>query len=132
MAPEQTNSTKPAETKPPLNMWYLTAVFTAVVAGMFSLVVGIVLFLNYLPQTPVNRGFDEEVTPLESTEMAALKENLIASTDEQLSEQLREQIRGLDLQLRQEYFHRKTVSSRGAWCLLAGLVVFFSSLLYPF
>ncbi len=109
-------------------MWYLTAVFTAIVAGIFSLIVCIVLFLNYLPQTPANRGFDEEVTPLESTEMIALKENLMTSTDEQVSEQFRKQIRGLDLQLRQEYFHSITVASLGAWYLLAGLVVFFSSI----
>ena len=124
MAPEQTNSTKPAETKPPVNMWYLTAVCTAVVAGIFSLIVGIVLFLNYLPQQPINRGLPDDVTPLESAELAHLKENLL----ENPSEQLREQIRGLDLQLRQEYFHRKTVSSLGAWYLLAGLVVLFSSI----
>ena len=124
MALEQNKPINPFETKPTSKMLYLTSVLTALVAGIFSLIVCLVLFLNYLPQLPAQRGLTEKVTPLESAEMTALKQTLMQNP----SERLREQIRGLDLQLRQEYFHRKAVSALGAWYLLAGLVVFFSSM----
>ncbi|KPK77350.1 MAG: hypothetical protein AMJ79_03460 [Phycisphaerae bacterium SM23_30] len=113
-----------AAARPQTCPWYQPAVATAVVAGVFSLIVSVVLVANYLPQRPASRDLPEDATPLESAEIIRMKENLKLNPDDQL----RQQIRGLDLQLRRQYFHRRTVTAWGAWLLLGGLAVFFTAL----
>jgi len=111
----QTTSTKPgAEDRPPAGDAGLqTAVRTAVVAGVFSLIVCALLLYDYslrLAKDP--------------HEAALFKDLRLAVAQQPDSVQLKEAIRSLDLQLREEYFRQRTFARLGAWLLLGGMVVF--------
>ncbi|HIE26730.1 TPA: serine/threonine protein kinase [Candidatus Poribacteria bacterium] len=93
--------------------WYQAAVRTAIVAGVFSLIVCGLLLTNY---------FQGRVSdPLNSKELSELKEALL---QEPRNDSIKEQIRVLDLELRQEYFRQREFSKWGSYLLLAGIVVF--------
>jgi len=94
-------------------VWYRAAVRTAIVAGVFSLIVCGLLLTNY---------FQGRISdPLNSKALSELKEALI---QEPRNDSIKEQIRGLDLELRQEYFRQREFSRWGSYLLLAGIVVF--------
>jgi outer membrane protein assembly factor BamB len=60
--------------------------------------------------------------PLKAPSLTTAKEQLRAQpTDEQLKQQIRE----LDLELRSQFFRRLDLNSGGAWLLIVGLVAFF-------
>jgi outer membrane protein assembly factor BamB len=89
-----------------------TWLLTALVAGLFSLVVsGVMVFDRFR----IAAG-----DPLKSAQMTALREQLAAAP---MDEQLKTQIRDLDLRLRRHYFDHLSLNNAGAWLLLAGLAV---------
>ncbi|MFV1966613.1 MAG: PQQ-binding-like beta-propeller repeat protein [Pirellulaceae bacterium] len=87
-------------------------VLTAVVAGVFATLVGTLLLVNFAVRAPAD--------PLETPVYLTLKAELKAQPD---SDELRQQIRNLDRDLREEYFRRKRFSIFGTYLLLGGLAV---------
>lgn len=86
---------------------------TRTLAALFSIVVALVMLVSHL-------GTDA-VDPLTSPELKPLKEKLgLSPTDEQL----KQQIRRVDLQMRSRYFRQLAHTSSGVYLLLAGAVVF--------
>jgi len=92
--------------------WYWASLGTAVVAGMFSLIVCVLLLSNYL------QGKASE--PLDSKELGELKATLLREPG---NDSVKDQIRSLDLRLRKEYFRRREFSRRGAYLLMGGVLV---------
>ena len=85
---------------------------TAIVAGLYSLVVAVLLVID-----AANRVTD---VPLESPEYVALKELL---SQDPGNEKVRQEIRSLDLKLRREYFRERDFTKTGALLLLVGVGV---------
>jgi len=92
---------------------YLVAVETAIVAGVFAAAVSAMLLADY--------GRRQAKDPLESDQFKALKAELAQRPGD---DQLKRQIRTLDLRLREEYFRGRRFAERGTWLLLGGIVVF--------
>jgi len=93
--------------------WYQTAVWTSIIAAVFSIVVSIFLLLNHFQSTWSD--------PLDSDQLRQLKASL---GQRPRDESVKTQIRELDLELRQEYFRRQRLSQKGSYLLLVGVVVF--------
>jgi len=111
----QITPTKPGEDDQPSagDFGYQMAVRIAAVAGVFSLVVCAMLFYDY----SLRQAKDPH-------EAALFKDLRLAVAQQPDNEPLKEGIRRLDLQLRQEYFRRRAFAQRGGWLLLGGIVVF--------
>ena len=114
------------ESSPPRSArqeWARTCSRIALIAAVFSLVLGGGLVVNtwHLYRGPENG----KVRLVEARELLPLK---IALREDPKNEPLKQQIRQLDQQLRQDYFRREQLASRGAWLLLAGAAVFLAAL----
>ena len=109
------------EVEPPVTAagraWFRAAVGTAVVAGAFSLIVCALLVHNDLQR--------RRTDPLNSSELEELKTRLL---QDPRSAPLKEEIRALDLRLRQDYFRRREFSRVGGYLLLGGVLVFLAGL----
>ena len=92
---------------------YQTAVRTAVVAALFSVIVCALLLSNHFI-----KSFSG---PLESQELSGLKTQLLENPKD---ENLKNKIRELDLYLRNEYFQHRNYSRLGSYLLLSGIIVF--------
>ncbi len=97
--------------------WYRCAVATAAVSGTFSLVVCVFLLRNH------GRGII--VDTQQETNLLNLRAHSRTQPDD---EQLLAQIRGLDLQIRQQRFRALDRSTKGAYLLLGGVVLMLISL----
>jgi outer membrane protein assembly factor BamB len=86
---------------------------TALIAGVFSAVVAVGLLFQQLTQPTRD--------PWKSPQLLALKEQLVSAPKD---EQLKQQIRDLDLLLRRRYAAHLDLARRGGWMLLGGLAVF--------
>jgi flagellar biosynthesis/type III secretory pathway M-ring protein FliF/YscJ len=95
------------------NQWYQAALWSAVVAAAFSLIVVVLLIVNYL-QIKV---FD----PVRAERLELLKLKILDRPDDK---QFLLQIRKLDLQIRQDRIRRNNFSYKGSFLLIGGLVVF--------
>lgn len=83
------------------------------VSGAFSLLLGIAMLAGHLH----SRSND----PLDSRQLKQLKEQLRQSPR---NEPVKQEIRRLDLELRQEYFRQAQRAKTGGWMLVAGTAVF--------
>ena len=108
--PERPNGTKFTSL---LTAWYETAALTAIIAGVFSAIVCILLIHNYAQ--------GKVTDPLASRQMADLKAQLFREPG---NDAIKQQIRSLDLKLRKEYFRRREFSRRGAYLLTGGVALF--------
>jgi len=95
---------------PPIR--FHSAAATAIVAGLFSLVVCGMLLVDFADRLTK--------VPLDAPEFVALKSDLANAPGD---EKLKEQIRDLDYALRLEYFREQQYTKRGVFLLLAGIVV---------
>jgi len=95
---------------------YRTAVRTAVAAGLFSLIVASLLIGSYIRRTVFDAARVEELDRLKV--QARLQPD---------NEQLRQQIRELDLQVRRSQIRRFEFSRRGNWLLVTGIGLFLFS-----
>lgn len=123
--PKGSNKTAAGKTTPSARRrtWHLACARIAVVAGIFSLVLGGVLLFN---SVRLYRGAGNgKVRLVEAQELLPLK---AALREDPKNEPLKEQIRQLDQQLRQEYFRREQLAANGGWWLVASAVVFLSAL----
>ena len=93
--------------------WYSAALGVAIVAGVFSLTVCVLLLYNHL-QIRIS-------DPLNSKELSELKMLLIRQPGD---DSIKEQIRAVDLQLRRQYFQRRNFSRRGGYLLIGGVAIF--------
>ena len=91
---------------------YPTVLMTAIVAGVFSVVVGALLGIDF-----VQRAGD---LSSDLPEYQTLKEPLSQEPD---NTSLRERIRKVDFQLRKEYFRQRRFTIRGAYLLAGGLAI---------
>jgi len=92
---------------------------TAVISGVFCLVVSLLLLFNYLQFSSRE--------PLESEAMKALVERL---ADDPRNEELKQDIRNLDLLARKAYFSSQWQIRTGSYLLLFGAILFAVSLRY--
>ena len=97
---------------PTTNGWYQAALWSAVVAAVFSLIVVGLLVVNYL-QIKV---FD----PVRAERLELLKLKILDHPDDVFLRQIRK----LDLQIRQDRIRRQNFSYKGSFLLLGGLAVF--------
>ncbi|MGA2060175.1 MAG: PQQ-binding-like beta-propeller repeat protein [Thermoguttaceae bacterium] len=98
------------------NTNYRLAILTVAIAGAFSLVVCSLLFYDYS-----RRGNSD---PLEIETYQALKTALAKQPE---NDDLKSQIRSLDLRLRREYFRQRAFTVVGAILLLGGVAIFLVS-----
>ena len=103
-APEQVQAT---------NSWYRCAVSTAILSGVFCIVVCAFILMNYGRSKMV--GTPEEVT------LADLRLEIRSKPDD---EQLLSRIRQFDLQVRQQRIRAVDRSRKGSYLLLSGVVFF--------
>ncbi len=90
-----------------------TVVFRcALVAGVFSFIFGTLLLVDYAARVAQD--------PLNAPEYLTLKAQLKANPQAAV---VKEKLRQLDLQLRNEYFQRRRFSTWGTWLLLTSLAV---------
>ncbi len=94
------------------NQWYQAALWSAVVAAVFSLIVVVLLVVNYL-QIKV---FD----PVRAERLELLKLKILDHPDDVLLLQIRK----LDLKIRQDRIRRHNFSYKGSFLLIGGLAVF--------
>ena len=97
--------------------WYRSAVATAIIAAIFSLIVFTLIVLNYIHGRVV--GTKQE------TQLENLKIEISGRPDD---EQLLSQIRHLDLQIRQQRIRRFDRSRKGGYLLVGSVVIFVISL----
>jgi outer membrane protein assembly factor BamB len=86
-------------------------VLTAWIAGLFSLLVGVVMFYEHVAAATND--------PWKSPQLLALKEKLSA---EPKNEAAQKKIRRLDLEFRQKFRHRLVLDKTGGWLMLAGVM----------
>ena len=99
--------------KPQAQIWYMAARNTALVAGVFCLVMLILLVITYL--------HSKTYYPFNSAKIVSFQVQL---AQHPADEHLKNQIRQYDLRLRKEYFRAQAQATRGAYLLFGGLVVF--------
>jgi outer membrane protein assembly factor BamB len=114
------------ETKPNTNIarpsfWDSPWKGIAIVAGVFSLLIMVMLFINAIYQ----KITIPEKEHLYSVEMAEKKALLSQNPD---SEELINDIRSIDLKLRQSYFDRMAFSNKVKYLLLLSVIVFLISI----
>lgn len=97
--------------------WYRSAVATAIISAIFSLIVCVFMVLNY--------GRTKMVGTTEEEELANLRAEIRRRPDD---EQLLSQIRELDLKTRQQRIRGLDRSRKGSYLLLGGVVVLLISL----
>ncbi len=91
---------------------YKSMVWTAIVTGIFSAVVGAGLVFSLATQW--------RNLPLDEPQYLALKKELETSADNQ---QRQQQLRDLDVRLRHRYFRQQIFMQRGGYLLAGGLIV---------
>ena len=90
-----------------------TCIVTALIAGLFCILICAAMIFFY-----ANSKADD---PLKAPHIAALKEQLRATPQ---NEQLKQQIRALDLQVRRRYFYQLSLTTTGGYLALGGLIAF--------
>ncbi|MCX6874777.1 MAG: PQQ-binding-like beta-propeller repeat protein [Verrucomicrobia bacterium] len=108
---------------PSRKIWARACSQTALIAGVFSLILGTLLLVNTfrLYRGPGNG----KVRLVEARELLPLK---AALREDPKNADLKNQVRQLDQDLRREYFRREHLASRGGWLLLGGAAVFLAAL----
>jgi len=91
---------------------YHLAVRIASVAGVFAAIVAILLLCDYARRPAVN--------PVENVAIGAFRNALRQQPD---NEKLKDQIRGMDEQIVNEYFRQRAFTAVGGWLLVCGIAV---------
>lgn len=93
----------------------------AAVAGLFSLVIALLLIWDYASRGGGHVDTLSAEGPLHSHGLVELKERLAADPQ---NNELKDRIRKLDLEVREGYFFGRDFLRRGGYLLLAGLAIF--------
>lgn len=102
-------------------IWQNSAGGIAIVSGIFSFIVLMVLVYTFATE---QAGLPEQER-IYSSALADAQARLI---QEPTNAELKQEIRRLDLALRQDFFERRAVNERGKWMLVIGMVLFLLSL----
>ena len=102
-----------ATPEPAADLRYRTFAAVAWIAALFSLLIGATLLYEHATATAND--------PWKSPQLLALKTKMAASPKD---EQIKTQIRELDLVFRQRYFRRLAMDATGGWMLAGGIAVF--------
>ncbi len=113
----KSRSDNPSENVEATSPWYRSAVATAIISGVFSLVVCVLIVLNY--------GQSKMVGTKQESQLENLKSEIRGRPDD---EQLLSQIRQLDLQVRRQRIRGLDRSRKGSYLLLGSVVVLLISL----
>ena len=95
-----------------INQWYKSAVSTAVVGAVFSFVILILVFANYVRSNIVEARQEQELVDLKA-------EILDRPGDEQLLEKIRQR----DLRYRQNLINTRNFNLKGSYLLLGSVVI---------
>jgi outer membrane protein assembly factor BamB len=101
------------------------SVGVAIAAGAFSLVVAVLLFMSQLNQKTYRGDADLDQDPIFVEQLMELKVRLAKNPRD---ETLKQELRQLDLEIRDRYFAAQDFIRRGAYLLLLGMAVFVLSL----
>jgi outer membrane protein assembly factor BamB len=93
--------------------WYRASLMIAVVAGVFSLLAFALMVSNFIQL--------KSSDPLNSIELTELKTQL---SHQPADMSLKDQIRALDLQLRESYFRHREFSKLGSYLLVGSITIF--------
>ncbi len=93
--------------------WPQGAKYTAMASGAFCLLMSLLLMINHFQSRAVD--------PLSSTGLTALKVSLAQNPGD---EKIKQEIRVLDLRLRQEFNRRLALGDQARWLLFGGMAVF--------
>jgi len=93
--------------------WYRASLMIAVVAGVFSLLAFALMVSNFIQL--------KSSDPLNSIELTELKNQLLHQPADM---SLKDQIRILDLQLRESYFRHREFSKLGSYLLIGSITIF--------
>lgn len=104
---------QPIATDAAAHAWYLAAARIAVIAGIFSALVIGLLLINYLRSV--------KMSPLQPARITSLQVQL---AKDPTNEQIKQEIRQIDLQLRREYFHSLDFTRLGIYFLIGGIAVY--------
>jgi outer membrane protein assembly factor BamB len=105
------------------NAWAQACSRIALIAGVFSLILGSLLLFNTFR---LHHGPGSgKLRLVEASELLPLK---TALREDPKNEPLKHQIRQLDQQLRHDYFRREQLAARSGWFLLGGAAVFLAAL----
>ncbi len=108
----ESNTDKTAVNNRVISPWYHSAVRTAVVCAVFSLVVLIFFVINYIQWRKIDANWE--------IQSLSLKKEFGQNSDD---EQLLAKIRELDLQFRQRRIQRLDFSRKGGYLLLGSIVI---------
>jgi len=97
---------------------YQAALASAIVAGVFSLIVIAALAAAHV------RTRTDELYKARSDELAALRAAVLKAPDPAAAARLKEEIRIRDLQIREDYFAGPAFSKTGGYLLVCGVLVF--------
>ena len=86
---------------------------TAYISGLFTLFVAVIMILGYIQL--------ESIKPLENPSLTKLKELYDANPN---SEDLKEQVRALDLMARRAFFATRWQIETGTYLLIVGAIIF--------
>jgi outer membrane protein assembly factor BamB len=112
---ESRMTTQPSSSTP----WHGMAIGIAAVAGALSVLVVLLMLVDY--RLRLNKD------PLDSAPYTALKAQL---AKEPRNEDLKRQIRLMDLRLRETYFRQRQFTAAGGWLLLGGAAATLAALLW--
>ena len=93
--------------------WYKVSLAIAIIAGVFTLIGSALLVSNYIQL--------KSSDPLNSPELIGLNEKLV---NEPGNQEIKEQVRDLDLKLRIEYFRHREFSRLGSYLLIGSMAIF--------
>ena len=113
MEPEIKAAPVPTPEPPP---WPTSGIRTGLVSGVFCLLLLVLLVINHLQAKASD--------PLDNKDLAKLKSALVLKPSDKA---LQQQVRALDLDLRQKHFKHVALGQFGGWLLLGGAIVFLAS-----
>ena len=109
-------SGNPGTCEPLARARYQAALASAVVAGLFSLIIIVALGVAHIR----TRTDDFH----KSEELAGLRAALLKAPDAAAAAQIKEELRDRDLRMREDYFARAESSRSGGYMLIGGVIVF--------
>jgi outer membrane protein assembly factor BamB len=110
------DSGDPGTCEPLARARYQAALASAVVAGLFSLIIIVALGVAHIR----TRTDDFH----KSEELAGLRAALLKAPDAAAASQIKEELRDRDLRMREDYFARAESSRSGGYMLIGGVIVF--------
>ncbi len=101
----------------PAGRWYRALARSTMVAALFCAAVFVMLLVNFVRSRTADPSMPVQIDALQAQ-----------ATQDPTNEELKQQIRQLDLQLRREYFRSRSFALGGLYLLLGGVAVFLAGM----